>query len=148
MSTDWEAKLLNWATNHVERLIDYNIPDLYFFYLSPLIVVMFWGLFVSIGKNKDSTNLLAIGVALYCAGALGNRTELFLFGWATDFIGIPKDSLIESIPRFIQPLGPGRANLADFFLVIGRLLFFIGLFNVKDYKRKAIPLPQTSEKPK
>jgi lipoprotein signal peptidase len=148
MSTDWEAKLLNWATNHVERLIDYNIPDLYFFYLSPLIVVMFWGLFVSIGKNKDSTNLLAIGVALYCAGALGNRTELFFFGWATDFIGIPKDSLIERIPRFIQPIGPGIANLADFFLVIGRILFIIGLFNVKDYKRKAIPLPQTSEIPK
>ena len=145
---EWEARLLNWLLNHVEKLVDYNIPDLYFFYLSPFIVFMFWGLFVSIGKNKDSTNLLAIGVALYCAGAMGNRTELFFFGWATDFIGIPKDSLLDSIPKFISPLGPSIANLADFFLVIGRILFIIGIWNIKDYKREAIPLPQTSEIPK
>ncbi len=145
---EWEARLLNWLVNHVEKLVDYNIPDLYFFYLAPIIVFMFWGLFVSIGRNKDSTNLLAIGVALYCAGAMGNRTELFFFGWATDFIGIPRDSLLDSIPKFISPLGASIANLADFFLVIGRILFIIGIFNLKDYKRKAIPLPQTSEIPK
>ena len=145
---EWEARLLNWLLNHVEKLVDYNIPDLYFFYLSPFIVFMFWGLFVSIGRNKDSTNLLAIAVALYCAGALGNRTELFFFGWATDWIGIPKDSLIDSIPKFIQPMGPGIANIADFFIVIGRILFIIGIWNIKDYKREAIPLPQTSEIPK
>jgi lipoprotein signal peptidase len=54
----------------------------------------------------------------------------------------------DSIPKFIQPLGPEIANLADFFIVIGRVLFIIGAFSMKDYKRKAIPLPQTSEKPK
>ncbi len=144
---EWEARLLNWASNHIENYFDYNIPDLYFYYVAPMIVFLLWGLLVTSGRNKDSTKLIAIGVALYCAGGLGNRTELFLFGWATDFIGIPKDSLIDSIPKFISPLGPSIANLADFFLVIGRILFIIGLFNVKDYKRKAIPLPRSTIKP-
>ncbi len=147
-SQEWESRLLNWASNHIENLIDYNVPDLYFYYVAPMIVYLLWGLLVTSGRNKDSTKLIAIGVALYCAGGLGNRTELFFFGWATDWIGIPKDSLIESIPKFIQPMGPGRANLADFFIVIGRILLIVGLFNVKDYKKEAIPLPQTSEIPK
>ena len=56
---------------------DYNIPDLYFYYLAPMIVFLLWGLLVTSGRNKDSTKLIAMGVALYCAGGLGNRTELF-----------------------------------------------------------------------
>lgn len=146
-SQEWESRLLNWASNHLENLIDYNVPDLYFYYLAPMFVYVLWGLLMSSGKNKDSTNLIAIGVALYCAGGLGNRTELFFFGWATDFIGIPKGSVIANIPNFISPLGPGIANLADFFLVIGRILLIIGLFNVKDYKKQAIPLPRSPIKP-
>ena len=141
---EWEARLLNWASNHVEKLIDYNIPDLYFFYLSPFIVIMFWALLMSIGRNKNSTNILAIGVALYIAGGLGNRTELFFFGWATDFIGLPKDGIIDRIPNFIIPLGSGIANIADFFIHIGRWIFIIGALSMTNYKKEAIPLPQTS----
>ncbi len=144
---EWESRLLNWGSNHIENYFDYNIPDLYFYYVAPMIVFLLWGLLVTLSRNKDSTKLIVIGVALYCAGGLGNRTELFFFGWVTDFIGLPKDGIIDRIPDLIIPLGPGIANIADFFIYIGRLLFIIGLFNVKDYKKEAIPLPRSLIKP-
>ena len=43
-----------------------NIPDLYFYYVAPMIVFLLWGLLVTLSRYKDSTKLIVIGVALYC----------------------------------------------------------------------------------
>tara|TARA_Y100001970_G_scaffold285614_1_gene405854 strand:- start:808 stop:1572 length:765 start_codon:yes stop_codon:yes gene_type:complete len=141
---EWEAYFLNWASNHIEDLLNINISDSYIFYFAPIFVMIFVGMFISGGKIKSSTNLLCIGLGLGIAGTLGNRTELFLFGWATDFIGLPRDGIIDRIPNFIFPLGSGIANIADFFIYIGRILFFLSLFDLRNYSERAIPLPQTS----
>ena len=100
--------------------------------LFPLLFILMLGLLNSNNKIKSSLSVFYIGCGMVMAGGLGNTIELYYFGWATDFIGITKNSFIYKLPLIGGKVG--IANLADFSLWIGQIFFVWGLFLIKSKK--------------
>ena len=100
--------------------------------LFPLLLILMVALFCSNNKIKSSVSLFYIGSGMFIAGGLANTIELYLFGWATDFIGITKNSFIYKLPLIGGR--EGIANIADFSLWIGQIFFVLGIFFIKSKK--------------
>ena len=114
----------------IMNIIDLNYDSQFISLLLPLLFILALALAFSNNKIKSSMSIFYIGAGMGIAGGIANTIELYFFEWATDFIGIPENSIIDTYLF----LGPGIANIADFSISIGLLFYVLGLFLMKRNK--------------
>lgn len=106
--------------------------------LSPIVLDIFFILtvlsFIWILVQKPLSNILKIGIIFYLSG-FSNLIEFSLRGYATDFL-MPNPSLFSNNIILVF-------NVADIFIVLGTLMFFIGVVHEQILHSKQKNLTKT-----
>ena len=91
-----------------------------------LLIVQLGALWALFGRENSPLHIL--GVALACAGGLGNVIDRLIRGYVTDFLNVG-----------IGPVRTGIFNSADMALMLGLALLLISSFRHERSERKQAP---------
>lgn len=97
-----------------------------FFMVVTLIALGIFG-YLFLDSNFKNKKIYSLSIALMIAGTVGNAIDRLLYGYVVDFMHFP----------FLNVFAPAfYNNMADMYLSIGIVLFFIELFVLDSIRKK------------